>query len=314
MIVENQMIEIKCTNLINYYVQKGYTYKKGVPLYVKAEDLSPGSTRKIKVICDYCGIEYAMKNDYYQKNIVNGEIKKCACKKCQYFKTREHNLIKYGVEHTALLPEVREKYKRACLAKYGVQNANQAEEVKQKKIKKALEVYGVENVFQAKEIKEKIKSTNMKKYGTENPFSNEDIKKKHSKAIEYVNGRKISKEQKRIAEIFNGVLNYQIDNYNVDILLENNIIIECDGKGHDLHVVLGRVSQEEFDKKEKKRTKYLLDTGYKIIRLIHKRNTNIFNDEYLSIVQECIKYLKYDSIVIYDFDNKQFLMNSSYYA
>ena len=56
----NQEIETKWTsNYKKYYQDKGYVYTKMHDTFmVNIYDLPYGSSKKVKVLCDYCGKEY----------------------------------------------------------------------------------------------------------------------------------------------------------------------------------------------------------------------------------------------------------------
>ena len=79
---ENQLIEIRWNNTNReWYKSKGYTYtKRGDVFSVKAKDLSYGCTKKVKVICDYCGDEYLTSYIVIKKAIDNK--KPHACRHC----------------------------------------------------------------------------------------------------------------------------------------------------------------------------------------------------------------------------------------
>lgn len=83
MLVPNQIIKMKWTGAcIPYYKSKGYPYTKyGEEFEVKAEDLSPNSRKRVKVICDFCNKEYDLDyRDYLDKTDSKG--KNC-CSKCR---------------------------------------------------------------------------------------------------------------------------------------------------------------------------------------------------------------------------------------
>lgn len=91
MLVKNQYIKVKWdARTRKWYEQKGYSFTKtGDEFMVKAEDLSHGNKKKVKVVCDYCGdIIYVTYKDY-----VNYKGEKYACKKCRQIKTSESNLL-----------------------------------------------------------------------------------------------------------------------------------------------------------------------------------------------------------------------------
>lgn len=93
MLIENQFVEVKWVkNNQQWYQDKGYIFTKiGDTFLVDANDLSPGSHAKVKVLCDYCNeIITVYWKDYYKYKQKNT---KYACAKCRQKKTSENNLI-----------------------------------------------------------------------------------------------------------------------------------------------------------------------------------------------------------------------------
>lgn len=94
MLKENQKIEMKWTpRNKKCYIEKGYYFTKlGDIFYVNPNDLSVGSQKKVKIICDYCQKEInVVWKDYF--NSINKHTK-TACKKCKQRRTSEEDLIK----------------------------------------------------------------------------------------------------------------------------------------------------------------------------------------------------------------------------
>ena len=83
MLKENQDVKMTWNGRNkNYYIEKGYNFTKiGDKFSVKTSDLPNGSGVKVKVICDYCGIEYTLPYQKYNR-ILNALNSKCACKNC----------------------------------------------------------------------------------------------------------------------------------------------------------------------------------------------------------------------------------------
>jgi len=94
------------------------------------------------------------------------------------------------------------------------------------------------------------------------------LRKKVRNSLYKNNNVPSSKQQIYLCNLLNGVLNKSIGQYNVDIFLDNNIIVEYDGGGHNLQVKLGNMTKKEFINKEKRRNKFLKSKGYKIIKII----------------------------------------------
>lgn len=117
---------------------------------------------------------------------------------------------------------------------------------------------------------EKIKDTMMFTQGFDNPFHSEKAKLNRSLAFGESGGVKTSKGQRYLADIFEGKLNVPIKNYSyyADIVVDNKIVIEYDGGGHNLSVLMGDITQEKFDVLERKRELDIIAEGYKIIRFV----------------------------------------------
>lgn len=74
--------------------------------------------------------------------------------------------------------------------------------------------------------------------------------------------------QQYLANMLNGRVNESVDWYYPDIIIGDNIIVEYDGGGHNLSVKMGQITQEEFDKRERRRSVHLFSKGYKILRVV----------------------------------------------
>lgn len=59
---ENQLVEVMWSNKTRkWFESKGYLFTAyGDKFFVKAKDLPSGSGKRVKIVCDYCGKEYAM--------------------------------------------------------------------------------------------------------------------------------------------------------------------------------------------------------------------------------------------------------------
>lgn len=93
-------------------------------------------------------------------------------------KRKQTNLEKYGHEHSASSPEIKEKIKQSNIKKYGHDHHFKNSSKKLELIQKVQSKYGVDNVFQIPEIKDKIKQTNLDKYGYEQATKSPEVKAK----------------------------------------------------------------------------------------------------------------------------------------
>ena len=132
-----------------------------------------------------------------------------------------------------------------------------------------LEKYGYEGTMQVPEIREKAYKTCSQKYGYESPFQSLKVREKIAQILYTNTSQKSSKQQRYINNLYYGVLNYPIKCYFADIYLsDDNLIIEFDGSGHALSVVMKSETEEEFKRKEIIRYKLVKKEGYKQMRII----------------------------------------------
>lgn len=110
----------------------------------------------------------------------------------------------------------------------------------------------------------------MKNLGVQYPFQNKDILLKCRKTLyenNQHNGVVCSSQQNYLSKLFEGKLSVPVNIYYCDIVI-NNLIIEYDGSGHDMSVRMGYTTLEDFQNKEYKREKVLIDYNYKIFRIV----------------------------------------------
>ncbi len=152
------------SNIIKYYVDKGYIFNKNDEFRIKVEDLHKNSSIKVDVKCDICESEKKLTYSKYIKNVSNGGFYSCS-QKCSIEKKKKTFLENYGVENPSQSNIIKDKKKKTFLERYGVENIMFLEETKDKIKKTNLEKYGVENIIFLEETKDKIKKTNLERYG-----------------------------------------------------------------------------------------------------------------------------------------------------
>ena len=254
-----------------------------------------------KTNLDKYGVEHFNKNEKIKEKIKNTFLQKYGVDNCMKIeeikiKIKNTNLKKYGTEHPFQNEEVKNKYKNTSLIKYGVEHPTQNNKVIEKRIKTNLKKYGCKCVSQKEKIKKKIKNTNLKRYGCGCVYQNERIKEKikntnlEKYGVEYPsqmdwvreknretfiknfknNGIACSKPQRYLNNLLNGELNKPIKNkYCVDIMI-NKFVIEYDGSGHFIQTKNGP-TLEEFYLHEKEREQFIINNGFKIIRIINMK-------------------------------------------
>lgn len=303
---------------------------------VQKDCCSKCSGKKQKEICmKKYGVESTTKLDWVQEKmkktclerygvenaLQNEEIKQ---------KVKNTNLERYGTTCALSCKEIRDKSKQTCLERYGVTNYSKTDEYKEKIKQTSLEKYGVEHPFQSKEVKDKIKESfknnygthNMqskegykqykqaiiKKYGVDNISKVDSVKEKIRKSLHDNGTAPKSKNQVYICNLVNGDLNHNVGYFLLDIALDNNIYIEYDGSGHDLRVKRGSITEKQFKKEEVSRKLYLQNLGWKLIRIISKRDKMLEDSLLLSLINEAKNYLLTTdhTWVEIDIDNRSF--------
>lgn len=260
-----KFVKVKINNhSMPHYKSLGYNVKMFNEITVPTEDLTPKSTAKICIKCDYCGEEYTTTYYCYTRNIALdeslGRPKTDACIHCRHLKAKETYRDRYGVDNPMQLKSVQSKAQETNVAKYGCKNPILNKEINQKRV-----------------------DTLIKKYGETNPMKVEEFAKKQKESMRGDNGL-CSYCQKYLAELYNGTMNYRFGRYLLDIYIEpKNIDIEINGSGHNLDVVFGRMTQESFDAKESKRINILSSNGIRQIIFILEKD-KLPNDRVLNSI------------------------------
>lgn len=129
----------------------------------------------------------------------------------------------------------------------------------------------------SEETKEKFVATMKERYGVENPAQSPEILAKAAKTYYKNSSKECSKQQFYIYNLYNtnnsASLNYPISYYNVDIcFIKEKLVCEYDGGGHFLNVVTGKITEEEFLKKEIVRFLTIKKEGYRQIRIVSSKD------------------------------------------
>lgn len=281
LLTEYVEIEPNCKNF-KHYKSLGYDCKVGKSIRVNVSDLTKGSHAIIDCTCDYCGDLIDMPyREYYKK--MQGIIPKIACYNCRGKKTAESNMSRYGVRSVSELPDYKEKVQKTCYDKYGVLNYTQTDEYKERYKQTVYNKYGYTNISQVPQFREKI---------TQTYFNNGVVK--------------TSKQQRYICDLYEGLLNYPIKYYNVDLYIkDDNIAVEYNGSGHWLSVKCESYTLNEFKKRETIRYKFIKGQGVKQM-FITSRKDYLPSDEILQLMLANAKCLFQNSLchwVNYDIDN-----------
>ena len=182
-------------------------------------------------------------------------------------------LDKTGYNFPSQSPKVREKVIQTCIKHYGVDTPLLSEEVYEKTKKTNLERYGCFIPSQSLKVKEKMIQTNFARYGYRSTLQSPEIREKITQSFYTNSSQKASKQQHYICNLYQGILNFPVKKYNVDIYLSKyNLVVEYDGGGHMLNVVTGKLTQEEFNQKEIIRNNIIKYEGYKQMRIVSTKD------------------------------------------
>lgn len=249
---------------------------------VKTEHLTKGSSAMVNVLCDICHTE--IKTIRYSDYVI--EIKKHGvncCTKCGHKKVADKLRRNYSDEEYR--KDVRHRRNITMVEKYGEDYENI---IKEKREQKCLELYGSTSYSQTDFYKER-----MNEFYQNNPSFFSKIREKSIQTLYKKSNQASSKQQNAIYEIFNSTyenveLNYPLGKlYSGDIVfLDYKIDFEIDYGGHNLQVKKGKMSQEEFDKKQIIRDKIIKKDGYKVVRLIADKERKIPSEEKLIEILE----------------------------
>lgn len=110
----DETVKVRCfSKNKKHLLSKGYNYIHGEFIEVNVKDLPEKSRSEIMVQCDYCAKKF--KTTVHNFNSGKSIINKDACTKCRGIKTKESNLIVYGVESVAHLNSTQEKRKQKLI-------------------------------------------------------------------------------------------------------------------------------------------------------------------------------------------------------
>lgn len=168
----------------DYYDQLGYKYDNiGDTIMVSVDDTKFRSRAKVIAVCDYCGREYETTVFCYKTSIKTISKNACSNKNCKSAKTKETNLLKYGVDSPMKTEKIKEKVKKTNLERYGSENPLDNPEVKAKRDNTMLERYGTTIPLKNKDLLEKTHQTNIERYGVATPMESEELKKNYQESI-----------------------------------------------------------------------------------------------------------------------------------
>lgn len=222
---------------------------------------------------------------------------------------------KTGYNYPSQSPDVREKMVQSCIDHYGVSNPQLSLEIREKTEKTNLERYGYISPSQSSEVKTKAAQANLEKYGCKTTLQLPEVREKITQSFYKNSSQKASKQQQYINDLYRGILNFPVKYYNADIYLsKDNIIVEYDGGGHSLNLVMGRETEEEYTHKKIVRYNVIKKEGYKQMYIISSKDLLPIDEVLLQMLSEARNYFsKYPNHSWIEFDiDKSTVRNAEY--
>lgn len=217
-----------------------YVTPKGTYLNVKVNDLTKGSHAKVEVSCDYCN--KIIKTTYKEYIRRHDEFLGDCCHQCENIKYKQTMLKKYGVENPFEVDDFIEKARNTNLRKYGKEWHMQRPEYQIYLEKVMQERYDVKRPLQCEEFKEKFINT----MSTKDTFT--------------------SIPQKKVYDLLNEL-------YENCVILEHpcgKCLLDCFLKINDIKIDIeydGLFWHKNQENRDRKRDYYVLNQGYKILRI-----------------------------------------------
>jgi very-short-patch-repair endonuclease len=219
-------------------------------------------------------------------------------------KIRDTMIERYGVEHPLQSDIIFDKFQNTLVERYGIDNLMQSDEFKEKAVLTNIERYGVENPLQNEDIKNKVIATNIERYGVKSTSQVPEIREKQVETLYQNQSVCTSIQQRYLHNLLGGKMNYPVGRCNVDILLDDNIVVEYNGGGHNLRVKTEKISKREFDNKERKRDCFLRDRNYKVLKIQSDSDDLPADEVLLSMIDFARKYFTQDhSWIEFNIDN-----------
>jgi hypothetical protein len=271
---------------------------------ISIKDLSTGSNMKIIAQCDYCYLEKEVSYKEYNRNISSNGKYSCSYK-CGALKAKDNNLLKYGVESTNSLEEIKIKQKKTILEKYGVEHISKDENTKISKSEK-MKSYDMSSKFknywntitdeEKKNFNTKRINTNIKKYGEENISRIEEVKNKKEETF----NKKWGGYTLQSTILREKVKKTILERYGVEDILQSELVkskifkTNLEKYGNIIpsksDLVKDKISKNNVMKKEQFRSKFTISNLPDYISYIGDRKYNFF-------CNDC------NQIYIIDYDN-----------
>ena len=176
--------------------------------------------------------------------------------------------------------------------------------------------HGVVSPFQLEDVQKRKIQSYINHYGVDNPNKSPKVREKTSQTFYENSTQKSSRQQRYINNLYQGILNFPVKSYCIDICLSNdNLSIEYDGSGHMLNVSMGRETIKEFNQKEIIRNNIIKREGYKQMRIVSRKDRLPGDQILLQMLQESKQYFTttihtwqtydIDQSLLFNAENKQ---------
>jgi hypothetical protein len=316
MLIEERFDLVLNNMNIRHYRSIGFVGKMGDTIQITTSQLSKGSHNKVWIQCDYCPEKFERVYKDYLK-FKGKAVDKDACVKCRPIKTKENNLVNYGVESIRHVKEVNDKIEATNLERYGSTNPMMNKDIRKKASETLMKNHGVDNYFKVENFHDIQKDAMMQKYGYER-YSDDPIKlseaNRKRNITMYKNGTApTSRQQKYFHDIVGGELNYPYGSLMLDIGFPNEkIYLEYQGSGHDLDVSMGKMTAEVFNKKDINRYYFMKKQGWRMIEVISKKDTLPNKQKTIEMMILAREHLNSSSYIVFDLDKNQIKINGEF--
>ncbi|PEB50410.1 hypothetical protein CON65_20410 [Bacillus pseudomycoides] len=146
-------------------------------------------------------------------------------------------------------------------------------------------------------------------YGVASPMERKEVRQKIANKLYMNQSVPSSTQQRYFCMLLKGEHNFPVDGWNLDIAFpELNIYLEYDGSGHEISLKDNK-SKIKFQKKENRRFNNLKQAGWKMVRILSKKDFLPENHVILRFFEEIKEILTHEKIywVNLDIDSSKLL-------
>lgn len=141
-------------------------------------------------------------------------------------------------------------------------------------------------------------------------LKNAGVVSSHAKAMKGMrryNGIVASRPQRYLAQLLKGEINRKIGSIFADIYLDDhNVVVEYDGGGHWMSVELGKKDRNTFQEEEYARDRFLINSGYKVIRIASESDYLPSDEDILKSIDVALGELRHQDMVSIVVDRSQY--------